>query len=450
MSTRNRGEPPLKKRALSPPPPPAPTRAPPPKAAPSPLQPPAELTIEGLPLRLRDGQHLPTLSEPQDLNLHDNNYQSIAERSVGPIYVGYNSLTLRSGVLAASLEHSRRKWLIDGVFETYWSKPTKRKALGDAPNPAKETMTKLGVCSMIVEPHVFEVTLYTVKDIPASYPPAYSRPAPYPAPQYNPYPPYPYRGSYDSAHAPPPQPYAQSSHLSQTSLPPFRESFGQYGSQGPPPAHHSTLPPMRQEPPQLPRSESSGRESSRPEDPKADPVIQMLATRAASNQHLKSLMKIVASGVATQPQLDEFQEHINELNEIIKSRPPPSEPKQVQDPPKPPPPNDPEPSPNIHEQVPTKEIHWKQAASAIANAPTHSDPAPTKVEPPSQSYPISAPPNNSAYAPPKPEISAVVFDIAGGNGDRFKFPRFSILEYQYGGTQVVVSFLVSASSTSWP
>ena len=79
LSTRNRGEPPLKKRTLSPPVTP---RAPPPPTAPS--QPP-EPVEEGLPFRLKDPRLLPTLPEPQDLDLSDQEYQTIAERSALPL-----------------------------------------------------------------------------------------------------------------------------------------------------------------------------------------------------------------------------------------------------------------------------------------------------------------------------------------------------------------------------
>ena len=75
LSTRNRGEPPLKRRAVTPLPPPAPP-VPPPR--------PVEPTELGLPIRLRDGQPLPTLPEPQERNLPDRTYQSISERSVTP------------------------------------------------------------------------------------------------------------------------------------------------------------------------------------------------------------------------------------------------------------------------------------------------------------------------------------------------------------------------------
>ena len=71
LSTRNRGEPPLKKRAMSPPTP---------STAPAPLPPPAEPLKEGLPTKLKEGRPLPTLSEPQNQSLPVTSHQTIAER----------------------------------------------------------------------------------------------------------------------------------------------------------------------------------------------------------------------------------------------------------------------------------------------------------------------------------------------------------------------------------
>lgn len=115
LSTRNRGEPPLKKRALTPPPPPAP-----PRAAAAVLPPPAEPIIEGLPVRLREGQPLPTLPESQDSSLPDKAYQTVPERLVSLLPRGIcltNFLTAaywqlplnahgRNGSLEASLKYT--------------------------------------------------------------------------------------------------------------------------------------------------------------------------------------------------------------------------------------------------------------------------------------------------------------------------------------------------------
>ena len=78
LSTRNRGEPPLKKRALTPP---APSRAAPPPTQPN------EPLEEGLPTRIKDPRLLPTLPEPQDPNLSNKEYQTISERSALPLHL---------------------------------------------------------------------------------------------------------------------------------------------------------------------------------------------------------------------------------------------------------------------------------------------------------------------------------------------------------------------------
>ena len=74
ISTRNRGEPPLKKRALSPTSPPVSAAPPPP--------PPTEPLKAGLPVRLAEGRPLPTLPKPQDTSLSNESYHTIAERLV--------------------------------------------------------------------------------------------------------------------------------------------------------------------------------------------------------------------------------------------------------------------------------------------------------------------------------------------------------------------------------
>jgi len=363
----------------------------------------------------------------------------------------YTVLTSLSGVLAASIERSRQKWLNGGVFEKYWTNPKKKKGMEDASNPSMKTMTKLGQCSMIAEPHVFEITIYTVKDLPVSLPPANARPPSLSAPQYNPLPQaYPYHPPYNRQPAISSPSYPQQGHPSQDSLPPFREGFAQFGPQGPPPIYHLPLPVVAPQPPSLSRSESTRNDQtqsqSRPDESKADPVIQMLATRAASDPNLKTLMKVVAGGKASQVQLKEFQDHIDELNAIIKSQPSRSEPCENENRPDPPPHSrQGNPSKTVT-PIPTPEIHWNQAVSGAKSAPAHPAPAPVKLEPSSQTYPITAPPvSTKPYGQLKPEVNAVVFDIVGGTGDRFSFPRFSILEYLYGGTQVVVSFLVIRS-----
>ena len=340
-----------------------------------------------------------------------------------------------SGILAASIEQSRRRWTIDGIFEKYWAKPSKKKSQ-DAQNPSKDSMSRLGVCSLVIEPHVFEVTLYTVREPQVSYnapiPTAPPRPsAPYTQPTSGT--PNGYSHSHPQASTP------------QHTLPPFREGFAQYDPHGPsntyrppysaPIAHPGAASQSTAVSPSG-AGEANGVQLHSPK-PSPDPVIQMLATRAASDHNLKSLMKVVASGRASQSQLREFQNHIDDLNAEIKAGrgvPPLSPHDSVF--PRPLPPNGPDLAPGS-----TPGFARPQVAVTTSNS-AYSQPAPVKVENQSRIYsqyqqPVK-PKNVVQY---KSEVSSIVFDFSG-TGDRFSFPRFSILEYLPGGNQVIASFLV--------
>ena len=308
-------------------------------------------------------------------------------------------------------------------------------------------MSKLGICSMIIEPHVFEITLYTVKDSPMVYAPM--QPPPLSSPQYNPfataatYPPY----NYNTALAHPKHQGQQQGPSSNTTLPPFREGFAQFGSQGPPLMNHTPLPALRPVTPKPPslsktsRISQPGGSQDQNGEPKQDPVIQMLATRAASDHGLKTLMKVVASGQASQTQLKDFQDHIDELNTILKDQPKSTE--NLQDGKQPPPPRGQEYISRVVVPTSTPDSSWTQIPSVAPYSQPHAQAPPIKTEPSSKTQPFTAPSasSKSAYTVHKPEINSIVFDF-GGTGDRFSLPRFSILEYLYGGTQVIVSFLV--------
>ena len=313
-------------------------------------------------------------------------------------------------------------------------------------------MSKLGNCSMIIEPHVFEVTLYTVKDNPMVY--ASTQPPPLSSPQYNPfataatYPPY----NYSAPPAPPKYHGQQLGPSSQTTIPPFRQDFAQLGPQGPPPINHAPLPApvsATSKPPSFSKAISTshqGGSHDQNDEPKQDPVIQMLATRAASDHNLKTLMKVVASGQASPTQLKDFQDHIDELNTILKrqpktiaslhgeNRPPP---------PPPPPRGGQEYMSRVVVPTSTPDSSWTQIPSVVPYSNPHAQLPSIKTEPSSKTQPFPTPSGTSkpTYSVHKPEVNSIVFDF-GGTGDRFSIPRFSILEYLYGGTQVIVSFLV--------
>ncbi|KAL8946468.1 MAG: hypothetical protein Q9222_007142 [Ikaeria aurantiellina] len=429
-TTRYQGERPSKRRQLSSPPPP-----PPPAPKERTNKDAANTNKEELPSKAKDSQGLPLSAEKQDLNLSKTKYQSIAE----------------SGILAASIQQSRQRWAMDGVFERYWARPSKKKAQADAPNPAKETMVKLGACSMIIEPHVFETTLYTVREyqsvfIPSQLPPP--PPPPPPNPAYNPYQDHKTyqpqaHGSYSHSNYPQHQSQYQSNSSSLT-LPPFREGFGQFSPPAPP-VYRDPVPPRSMErsqsrdmgPPPGTDADATANESEKP----TDPVIQMLATRAASDHNLKALMKVVASGHASQEQLRDFQNHIDELNSLIKNQKPPTQPVSDQ--------LTRSPASHSHTYPPAPSPTVPRPPSqASSTSYARYPPAPihVKAEPqtptPYYSHHVQPPRQRAAApGPPKSDIIAVVFDF-GPTGDRFSFPRFTILEYLPGRTQVIASFLV--------
>ncbi|KAI4167149.1 MAG: hypothetical protein LQ348_007717 [Seirophora lacunosa] len=167
----------------------------------------------------------------------------------------------------------------------------------------------------------------------------------------------------------------------------------------------------------------------------------MLATRAASDHKLKALMKIVASGHASQDQLREFQNHIDELNRLIKIRDNSTRPdldQQTRAPPS---------QSQIYSATSSPPLPQPPLpVSSTPYNPLPPAPVPIKVEPQLQTQPslnILQPPKLQAAPtmPYKPEVTSIVFEFSS-SGDRFLFPRFSILEFLHGGTQVLASFLV--------
>ncbi|KAJ3949119.1 uncharacterized protein N0V96_000231 [Colletotrichum fioriniae] len=91
-----------------------------------------------LPKSIQAGKPLPTVEDAQPDDLPAKEYQSFQE----------------SGVLAESLSRSRHKWLAEGLFEKYWTKPGRKKnATEDPKNPPKDTMSKIGPCTITIEPH---------------------------------------------------------------------------------------------------------------------------------------------------------------------------------------------------------------------------------------------------------------------------------------------------------
>ncbi|KAJ6014218.1 hypothetical protein N7540_008809 [Penicillium herquei] len=266
------------------------------KKAPTPRvpSPPPEPVELPLPSRIKEGEALPFRRARQPINLSDQEYQSIAER-------------FEFATANYALERSKKKWVSDGILVRYYTKPkkTKRDQI-EKLNPPKDSMTKVGLCDVTIGPHQFDAMLYTVKDPLAPQPIQYTPPqAQARMVHYGP-------GNNFQQH----QPY----HSSQQRRPPYSAAppgrqQGYQGNYSPAPRgpQQSTMTPsgQRSQPPS---------QSGQPAKPSPDPVIQMLATRAAADPDLKALMRVVASSQASQEQLRAFQAHIDELNAIIKAR----------------------------------------------------------------------------------------------------------------------------------
>ena len=308
-------------------------------------------------------------------------------------------------------------------------------------------MTKLGTCQITVEPHIFDAQMYAIKEpTPKQPPPLPNQQAMYrPIIQYGP----------PNGMMPPPPPPAPVPAPSQPNLP-------AQSTQRPSPRPQGPLPPnptssaasnthTQSAGPGSHLNGTNGQPSSASttqiqNDPPTnapaasgakDPVIQMLAERAASDEELKSLMRIVANGEATQEELKKFQSHIDELTRLQKARqataasqPGPLAPTQVNGPA-----NGPSPSPGL------------SPAPIARPAPTPPPSAPVQQP----TYQAQAQPqalrSKGPLPPTKPDISGIVFEFNGGSGDRFLFPKFSILEYLPHG-QVIASFLIVRKGSS--
>lgn len=169
-------------------------------------------------------------------------------------------------------------------------------------------MTKIGPCDVTIGPHFFDAMIYIVKD--PSAPPALQY-----APPQRPMVHYGHPNNFQQ-YRPYPTPSNQQRPAQYSPAPPGRPGYtGSHPSpqqaRGPNQGN-APSPQGGQRPPQG--------QKGQPAKPSPDPVIQMLATRAAADPELKALMRVVASSQASQEQLRAFQAHIDELNAVIKSR----------------------------------------------------------------------------------------------------------------------------------
>ncbi|KAK5943308.1 hypothetical protein PMZ80_004315 [Knufia obscura] len=320
---------------------------------------PTSIGDEILPTKVTSTRPLPASTDKQPEGVSNKHFQSVAD----------------SAILAASLHRSRMQWLCDGILTKYWTKPIKRKKVVEEPpnNPDVKSMQKLGNATITIEPHTFDAVFYVVREsqvlpLPAYRPPIQQTPKP-------------------NSASPALAPTQPNVHAPTVSSVPTASAT---------PASKPTPTPATPAP-------SSNRPPTPPGGAKTtDPVIQMLASRAATDVHLKDLMKVVATSKATPDQLREFQAHIDEFNAIVKR------------------------------QEAEKEAKAKLAAST-----------------PYRNSPLNPTPHFAAFPmqPRQEAIKHVVIEFtsppAAGQAastDRWLFPEHTVLDTQYGGTEMTCSF----------
>jgi hypothetical protein len=400
-----------------------------------------------LPLRINDGQPLPTLPEPQPLELPANDWQDIQQ----------------SGVLSASLDRSRAVW-VSGVnfrvFHKFFNQPKKpgertdedkarharqKDLLRNFPelgrDTIKDSVKEIEVqAQLVIEPHTFPIRLYAPKEIVKQAPKKTAAPSSY--------------GSWPNHNQP------------QHSQP---NQYTQYNNQGQP--IYQQKPPQPRPPPPKPVQKAPAPIPGPASTPAPDPVIHMLAQRAGVDPELKSVMKIVAAGQASKDQLEFFQTHINELTAVLakqkeeaakasKAASASATPKPIAAPPaaKTVAPF-PAPQP-IAAPPPPRPVQPAQPPPPIQNAPKPYSPAPPQMHP--QPYPVqpSHPPYANTYNPPPqyhpprqplaynphPQPTGyrpVVFSFEEGNKDLLHFPSYSFLEWLPNRSGAKISFLIT-------
>ncbi|WPG97518.1 Hypothetical protein R9X50_00029500 [Acrodontium crateriforme] len=354
--------------------------------SPAPSVPIAEVRAPRLPAKIVESRPLPWVEEAQSPALSNDEYQSLAA----------------SGVLQAAMDRSRAKWTNNGIFQRYWVKPETGKHARPPPpgNPETNWMKGKGQCRIRIEPHIFEAELYVEERF---------KPMPTPK-QY-----VPPKAAFSQPYRPP------------NATQPF---IHQNQNRGLPLQNHNSQPGTPA--PRAPQQPVNVRPTPVPQDKKVqpDPVISLLAARASSDQSLKTLMKEVATGNASQEQLRVFQRHIDELTKIIQ------------------------------DDKRKKEAEEKAAqAASAANSSTAPSMTTTPIQPqhqqpmpPPRPYVAPQPPvlpyNQQKYTPPQPppppaSLPVVLgFITLGSTDDRFLFPQYSVLE-ALSPQHLLVSFIVT-------
>ncbi|KAF2132321.1 hypothetical protein P153DRAFT_415851 [Dothidotthia symphoricarpi CBS 119687] len=382
-----------------------------------------------LPLRITDGQPLPTLPSPQPLELPAAEWQDIQQ----------------SGVLSASLQQSRAVW-VSGVnfrtFHEFFTQPKKvpertdeDKARQQRQKELQKNFPQVGPeAQLVIEPHTFNIRLYGPREVPRTLPKK--------TPSYGAWPNHSQNTQYTQPH-----PHQQSH--------PHPHQYGQPAYQKPQPQPRPP-PPKPVAVPQTPTPATS--------TPAPDPVIHMLAARAGTDPELKAVMKIVAAGQATKEQLEFFQIHIQELTDIVAGQKGAAKSKVEAPPAKvsaAPPQQKPVATPVQAKPAPTHVVAAPPRPVQPAQHPQqqqqHQPQQPQKpYAPPLQQHPYNPTPYTqpppqyhhptpqyNTPPPPRTTYRPLVFSFTEGNQDMFYLPSYSILEWLPNGSGAKLSFLIT-------
>ena len=156
----------------------------------------------------------------------------------------------------------------------------------------------------------------------------------------------------------------------------------------------------------------------------SDPLVILLVRKALDDAPLKSMVKRVAEKENIKfSDTTNLKVVLDKLKDLVPKdapKPQPALPAQS--------PSSSTTRPQTAESVPTRAPGRKGSVASTPQTPTGNS---------QQALRSKGPPPNL-----KPDITGIVFEFHGGTGDRYLFPKFSILEYQAGGSQVLASFLL--------
>lgn len=153
----------------------------------------------------------------------------------------------------------------------------------------------------------------------------------------------------------------------------------------------------------------------------SDALVVALVKVGLDDMRIRSMIRRIADNKPSFSDATDLKNQLDMLHKRIQSTPPPPLP--------PKPLAQVAPASSPVNGTPNGVQPPQASSNAVARTATHL---------PQQALRSKGPPPTAA----RPDVTAFVFEFAGGNGDRYLFPKFSILEYIPGGHQVVASFLI--------